>query len=180
MNLRSLIFLAGFTWTLMPAAAQTPTFTCENQAYSFLEKIIGKWEVKTRDRTSPGEYENNSGISEFSNLISGCGVRESFRGKFRGKDYAREVQIVGKDTASIQMTVLDSEHGRFSVLNGTIENDGMVVYWYRENEESRLRSKYILTFKDPDHFEFSSWLSTDYGENWALTHERIYSKMTEK
>ena len=44
----------------------------------------------------------------------------------------------------------------------------------------RLQSKYILAIKTDNEFEFSSYLSTDYGNNWALTHERKYYKINHK
>ena len=74
------------------------------------------------------------------------------------------------------MLALDSEHGAYSELNGNINNNIMTVFWYRNPETKRLQSKYILTVQNDDQFEFSSFLSTDYGNTWALTHERKYSR----
>ena len=156
--------------------AQESDFTCKNRANEFLEKLIGTWEVNTKDRTSPGSYETNSGISVITSSIEGCGIKESFRGTFRGKPYGREVMIIGNDTSSIEMVALDSEHNSFSLLSGNIVESTLIVYWYRDPENKKLQSKYILTSENPEQFEFSSYLSTDYGDTWALTHERKYSR----
>ncbi|GGI57602.1 hypothetical protein GCM10011444_19110 [Winogradskyella haliclonae] len=157
--------------------AQEESYTCQNPLYNYLSTIIGDWEVKTKDRTSPGVYENNKGNSKITNLIEGCGIKESYRGSYKSRKYAREVMIVGQDSISVQMSALDSEHGSFSILNGKIENDKLVIYWFRNIDVKKLQSKYILSIENKDKFEFSSYLSTDYGKNWALTHKRIYSRI---
>ncbi|MEQ9405121.1 MAG: WD40 repeat domain-containing protein [Cyclobacteriaceae bacterium] len=151
-------------------------YTCNNTSYAFLRQTLGSWKVKTKDRLSPGEYEENTGKAIISPAIEGCGISISYEGTYRNKPYARSVGIVGKDSVSIQMVALDSEHGSYSVLEGSIVNDQLVVYWFRDKEKKRLQSKYIMTFANKDAFEFSSYLSQDYGETWALTHERKYSR----
>jgi len=171
---KKLIILLGFTITFIPALSQE--FTCESAGGQWLNQIIGNWEVTTRDRTSPGNYEENTGLSDFSPTIEGCGIRESFRGKFKGNNYAREVSIFAIDSFKIAMTALDSEHGSFSNFEGSISENTMTALWYRDKEKKRLQSKYILTVKSEGSFEFSSFLSTDYGETWALTHERKYQR----
>ena len=115
--------------------------------------------------------------SKITVLITGCGIKESFRGTYKNKNYAREVMITGKDSSGIQMSILDSEHNSFSILDGEIKDEKIVVYWYRNKDVKKLQSKYILTIKNNNKFEFSSHLSTNYGEKWALTHERIYKRI---
>lgn len=162
---------------VISSIGQEKMYSCQNPAYQNLKQLIGTWKVETKDRTSPGNYEMNNGKSIITVLIEGCGIKESFRGTYKNKNYAREVQIAGKDSSGIQMSVLDSEHNSFSILDGEIENGKMIVYWYRNKDVKRLQSKYILTIETNNRFEFSSYLSTDYGEKWALTHERIYKRM---
>ena len=171
-------FLFTFILLLVTSSffAQEEIYSCKNSAYGYLETLIGTWEVMTKDRISPEVYENNSGVSKITTLINGCSVKESFRGTYKNKNYAREVIITGKDSIGIQMSVLDSEHNKFSILNGNLENNQIIVYWFQNEETKKLQSKYILTIYTTDKFEFSSYLSTDYGENWALTHQRVYTK----
>ena len=157
--------------------AQEKIYTCENSAYAHLKKIIGTWNVNTTDRISPGNYETNEGTSKVSDLIIGCGIKESFRGTYKNKEYAREIMIAGKDSIGIQMSILDSEHNSFSILDGEIKDDKIEVYWFRNKEVKRLQSKYVLKVESDEKFEFSSFLSTDHGENWALTHKRIYTRV---
>ena len=157
--------------------AQDSVFSCSNPANDFLKQLIGHWQVTTKDRTSPGNYENNLGESEIQYSIEGCGIRESFRSIFKGKKFAREVMINGRENDLIEMSALDSEHNSFSYLEGKIVDGRIEVYWFRDKEVKRLQSKYILTIKNSDEFEFSSYLSMDYGETWALTHMRVYSRM---
>ena len=170
------LFLITLIFFYSNSFAQEGIYSCENSAYNYLEKIVGTWDVKTKDRISPGIYETNSGISNITTLINGCSIKESFRGTYKNKNYAREVLITGRDSTEIQMSVLDSEHNKFSILNGNLENDQVIVYWFSNEEQKKLQSKYILTIFTPYKFEFSSYLSTDYGKNWALTHQRIYTK----
>lgn len=156
--------------------AQTNEFTCQSPGGEWLSQLVGSWEVTTKDRTSPGNYQSNAGRSLITPLIDGCGIKESFRGTFRDNNYGREVSIFAVDSVTVAMTALDSEHGSFSNFEGTIDGNQMTVLWYRNKEVGRLRSKYMLTIENSDSFEFSSFLSTDHGETWALTHERKYQK----
>ena len=105
------------------------------------------------------------------------GIKETFRGTYKNKTYAREVVITGLDSINAQMISLDSEHGSFSIFEGQLKNNKMTTYWYRNKDKKKLQSKYILSFKDSNNFEFSSFLSQDYGRSWALTHKRIYHKI---
>ncbi|MEP1034198.1 WD40 repeat domain-containing protein [Ekhidna sp.] len=153
-----------------------PGYPCQNSNYEYLSRIIGKWEVQTKDRLRPGEYENNTGIATIEPLIDGCGISIRYRGFYRSKSYAREISITGQDS-TIQMVALDSEHGKFSLLEGSISNGILEVIWFRNKEVGRLRSKYVMTFKTENSFEFSSYLTTDYAETWSLTHQRIYKRI---
>ena len=158
------------------SSAQENIYSCNNPAYNFLKNIIGNWKVDTKDRTSPDNYEINAGESIITDLINGCGIKESYRGTYKSNKYARESMIIGMDSFGNQMSILDSEHNSFSILNGEIKDGKIVVYWYRNEDVKKLQSKYILTVVDNNKFEFSSYLSTDYGADWALTHERIYTR----
>nr|WP_321236152.1 hypothetical protein [uncultured Psychroserpens sp.] len=171
------IVLSLFLLISIKTNSQDTSFTCSNNSYKFLDKVIGHWNVITKDRISPNVYENNKGVSIISNAIEGCSIKESYRGVYKGKQYAREVTITGMDSLNVQMVTLDSEHSGFSIQNGSIINNVMTTIWYRNENVKRLQSKYILSLKGSNAFEFSSYLSTDYGKTWALTHERTYAKI---
>lgn len=151
-------------------------YTCANANYEFLSQALGQWDVETKDRIRPGEYESNSGKAIIQPSIEGCGITISYRGTYKSRPYAREVNITGQES-SVQMVTLDSEHGTYSLLEGYVDNGVLEVTWFRNKEVGKLRSKYVMTFIDQDTFEFSSFLSTDYSETWTLTHERIYTRI---
>ncbi len=176
-NTIKIIFQAAIILWFHFAISQQPQFTCKNKNYDFLKSTTGTWFVTTKDRTSPGNYEDNHGTAIITNSIEGCGIKESYRGTYRNNPYAREVVITGQDSTRVQMIALDSEHGSFSNLEGTIRNDAMTTYWYRNKDIRKVQSKYILTLNSSNNFEFSSYLSTDYGKQWALTHQRVYHKI---
>lgn len=156
---------------------QEARFSCANDGYLFLKRTEGIWQVKTKDRTSPGNYEANSGKAVIGPSIEGCGVAISFRGTYKNKPYAREMNIMALDSINMQMVSVDSEHGSYSLLEGAIiDSKTMELYWYRDHNKKRVQSKYVMLLLDKEAFEFSSYLSTDYGERWALTHERFYSR----
>lgn len=151
-------------------------FTCANDGFLLLEQILGTWKVKTRDRTSPGKYEDNTGAATISPSIHGCSISIRFLGSFKGKSYARATELVALDNMHLQMLALDSEHGAYTKLEGEVKEEYMEFFWYRDKEKKRLQSKYILRIVSKDNFEFSSFLSTDYGKSWALTHQREFSR----
>ncbi len=162
------------TWDM--SNLKLDNFTCSNSNYSFLERLSGTWNVATKDRTSPGVYEDNSGVCTIEPAIEGCGISISYRGIYKGKSYARESILTFKDSTAVQMVAMDSEHGSFSTYDGELANGKIELYWFRDKEKKRMQSKYVMAISDADSFEFSSYLSTDYGENWALTHQRMYKR----
>ena len=159
--------------------AKGQEFPCKNDSYAFLSKCIGKWTVQTKDRIAPGEYEENTGEASISTSINGCGIQISYRGKYKNKSYARESIITGLDSSNVQMVAMDSEHGGFLTYEGQISDQKLNIKWYRNKENGRLISKYELRFSDENQFEFSSYLSTDGGSSWALTHQRIFNKKSQ-
>ncbi|WP_298759369.1 alpha/beta hydrolase [uncultured Psychroserpens sp.] len=176
-TLKTICQIAILLWFHL-TISQQEQFTCKNESFNFLKSTKGQWFVTTKDRTLPGNYENNHGTAIITNSIEGCGIKESYRGTYRNKPYGREVVITGLDSTHVQMIALDSEHGSFSTLEGAIKNDTLTTYWYRNKTVKRLQSKYIMSVNSANRFEFSSYLSTDYGKQWALTHQRIYHKIT--
>ena len=161
------------TWDL--SDLQLDSYSCANSNYSFLKQLSGIWTVSTKDRTAPDVYEDNTGVSTIEPAIGGCGISLSYRGTYKEKPYARESIITLKDS-TVQMVAMDSEHGSFSTYDGSLLDGEINLYWFRDKEKKRLQSKYVLKIIDDNGFEFSSFLSTDYGENWALTHQRIYTR----
>lgn len=166
----------SFTVSAQESPSNSTFYTCANKGYDFLAQVLGHWKVQTKDRTSPGIYEENMGNSIVEPTIEGCGVSIRYQGIYRNKPYAFDLALVAKDSANVQMVRLDSEHGSYSISEGTISNNMMEVYWYRNKEIGKLISKHVMTIQSLDVFEFSSFLSTDYGKSWALTHERKYMR----
>ena len=175
-----LIVKSLFIIALCPFLAHAQFYNCANPNYDFLKNALGEWTVQTTDRVAIGQYESNQGKATISNAIAGCGIDISFDGIYKGKPYARKAIITGIDSINIQMVSMDSEHGGFLTYEGQLADEKLELVWYRDQSVGRLRSKYELHFKDESQFEFSSYLSTDHGETWALTHQRIFSKATSK
>lgn len=162
------------TWDL--SGLLLDDYTCIDNNYSFLKQFVGSWMVSTTDRTAPDVYENNTGISTIQPAIEGCGISLSYRGIYKGKPYARESIVTLIDSTALQMVAMDSEHGGFLTYDGILSKDEIVFYWFRDKEKKRLQSRYMMKMMNDDNFEFSSYLSTDYGKSWALTHQRMYTR----
>lgn len=160
--------------------SQGQSYSCSNRNASFLEGAIGEWQVATKDRIAVGKYEENNGTARISPSIEGCGISISFRGTYKEKPYAREAIVTGFDSTRIQMVSMDSEHGGFLTYDGQLDSDTLKVTWYRNKENGKLLSMYKLYFIDANEFYFSSFLSTDYGKTWALTHQRLFERKPSK
>lgn len=152
---------------------------CGENINSYWTMFSGTWDVETKDRLSPGVYETNSGQSSINLNMNGCGIQESYEGIYRDKIYKREVMITSRDSTHLGMISFDSEHADIQYFTGEIEHHETTLIWYRDRNVKRLQSKYILNRHSNNEFEFSSFLSTDHGETWALTHERKYQRLAE-
>lgn len=166
----ALLFLNGQTFANVNSTA------CQSSGGDFLSQLIGTWDVSTKDRTSPGNYEENEGYAIITASIEGCGVHESFSGTFRESDFKREVILTAQNASELQLSSLDSGHGSFTIYKGSFTDEGAELMWYRDENVKRLQSKYVLTVNGANEFELSSYLSTDTGKTWALTHQRVYTR----
>ena len=86
--------------------------------------------------------------------------------------------MVKKD-GSIERTWLDSQHGGFMLLKGEINKNSLNALWVRDPANPKMQVKHEMKFEEKDKLKFSTFLSTDYGENWALTHEWDYLRANE-
>ena len=149
---------------------------CKNVGSEQLKVFTGTWQVAAKDRTSPGNYEENEGISTISWSIEGCSIKEVYKGTY--KQHAYEVQYDTYLTDSLQITrnFYDSEHGGLMSFSGSIEAESINVLWLRNPDKKRMQVKNELIWKDKDHFESITHLSTDYGQSWQLTHHWVYTR----
>ena len=132
--MRSLSYLILFVLVFRIATGQEDSFSCANDMNNYLERLIGEWRVETYDRLSPNNYERNAGLSVIRTSIEGCGIQESYRGTYKNRPYAREVIFMGKDSIQLEMSVVDSEHGSFSILKGNSRDGQLELYWFRNEE----------------------------------------------
>ncbi|WP_299116590.1 hypothetical protein [uncultured Winogradskyella sp.] len=155
-------------------------YSCNNKGFDNLKPIIGTWFVNTKDRTAIDVYQNNTGYAITKPNIDGCGVTINLSGSYKNHPYALNMNLMTLDRSNAQMSTVDSEHGSFSLFNGKIKDNSIELLWYRDIEKKKLQSKYKMTIISEDAFEFSSYLSTDYGNYWALTYERKYQRIKHK
>lgn len=158
--------------------SQSINYPCQYTGNQMLTKLIGTWKVETKDRISPGNYENNAGVSVISTGINGCSVEESYKGIFKEKHYAVEATMYMKHSMQIQRVYYDSEHSNVMVLDGVIDEKGFELNWTRDPNEKKMQVKFRLDFTATDTFEWTTQLSTDYGDTWQMTHHWRYSRVT--
>ncbi|MEO1052743.1 MAG: DUF1579 family protein [Bacteroidota bacterium] len=172
-----ILFVASLTiMAISTGYSQNPDYPCQSQSGDFLTQLVGNWTVETKDRTSPGQYETNKGHAIIAATIAGCGIQETYKGSYKGNQYARFASINTKSDNEMEMTATDSEHAGSMHFKGELSNGQISLLWYRDESIKKMQSKYVLEIKNDREFEFSSFLSTDYGKTWALTHERKYTK----
>ena len=171
--MREILFCCSL---LVACAISFPqNFPCEKEGSEWLRTLWGTWEVEAKDRTSPGSYEQNQGTSIISFAIDGCVLHEVYDGKFKNRDYAVNIAYVLTDALELQKSWVDSEHANLMVLSGEIKSNKSKVHWYRD-ETQKMQVKHELRVLSEDQLEFLSYLSTDGGTTWQLTHEWKYNR----
>lgn len=172
------LFLALFTMVSLEGAGQPGKYPCQYANQGMLSKLMGTWKVESKDRTSPGNYEMNTGISVISGGIQGCSIRESYQGIYKEKSYATESILLMTDSLQVQRLYFDSEHASTMVFNGEINSEGMKLLWIRNQERKKMQVKFELTFEGANSFAWKTHLTTDFGETWQLTHHWQYTRVT--
>ncbi|WP_456459486.1 DUF1579 family protein [Reichenbachiella sp.] len=171
------ILLSIFLTLSLNAFSQSINYPCQYTGNQMLVKLIGTWKVEAKDRVSPGIYENNAGVSVISTGLNGCSIKESYKGVFKGKLYAVEASFYMKDSMELQRVYYDSEHSNVMVMEGVINEGGFELYWVGDLAKKKMQVRFNLEFKTPDVFEWTTHLSTDYGESWQMTHYWKYTRV---
>lgn len=151
-------------------------YECQNPNFSTLALLTGSWEVRTTDRTRPGEYEENTGTAEITVLFDQCAIEQKYSGIFKEKDYAFKSILICADSTNAQAMWLDSNHGRFMILAGEISSDSIVVRWQREFTNRTMIVKHKFSELQKNSFKMESFLSPNSGADWQLTHRRLYTR----
>lgn len=158
--------------------AQSKSYPCQYAGNDTFNKLIGTWQVETKDRTSPGNYEANTGTSVISTGLKGCSIRESYEGMFKGNPYAVEATFLMTDSLELQRVFFDSEHSRAMVLDGTVNESGYELLWMRNPSKKKMQVRFELEIKNENVFEWTTHLTTDFGETWQLTHNWQYTRVS--
>lgn len=169
------LFLILFGLLISPSIG-AQTYPCTKAGSSFLADLSGVWQVSAKDRTSPGNYEENTGVSTISWAVKGCSIQEVYEGTFKGRSYAVNYTTYLTDSLTMSRTFYDSEHGGLMKFEGTVEGKKAEFMWYRDASKKRMQVKNGVIWKDENSFETISQLSTDNGETWQLTHHWVYSR----
>lgn len=176
--MKKLIFLASAILLVSQSImAQDSAYPCQKEGSPFLANLTGTWQVKAKDRTSPGNYETNEGQSTIAFQINGCTIRELYEGKYKNADYAVDISYILTDSLQVSKVWVDSNHANPMVLSGQISDNQLYVEWYRNPEKKRMQVRHFLTAAGSGQLNFRSELSTDYGETWQMTHEWEYTRI---
>lgn len=151
-------------------------YPCEKPGAEVIVRLIGNWQVKARDRSAPGVYEDSQGKSEITWGINGCSIHETYKGTFKDRPYAVEYMTYLNDSSSVQRTFFDSEHSNLMWLNGDVQTKAINSIWFRDPDKKRMQVKNKIKIINLNSFENVTHLSTDYGKTWVLTHHWAYSR----
>jgi len=156
----------------MMLSAQLPC----SQSGSILSRLIGDWQVTSTDRVSPGEYQENSGMSSIRSLFDECGVEENYRGMLKGETLEFKTLHVWKDSVTVSKIWLDSNHANPMLLEGNNGEDSLVVIWHKQLKTRMLSVKHVLRDIAESSFVSESFMRPRNDAKWQLTHRRIYSR----
>lgn len=159
-----------------PQLVIAQTLPCQRAGSEFFTQLLGEWRVEAKDRLAPGDYEENSGRAVISWGIEGCSLQESYLGTFKQHPYAVKYETYLSDSLQTQRTFFDSEHSNLMFFQGIIEGDTMSSLWLRDLEKKRMQVKNELKLLDKNSFQNTTYLSTDYGQTWQLTHAWQYTR----
>lgn len=171
------LLLILFTFLSLGGVCQPRNYPCQYADAGILSSLVGTWKVVTKDRISPGNYETNAGISVISKGIQGCSIKESYQGIFKEKNYAVEATLLMTDSMKIQRVYFDSEHANAMVFDGGINAEGMELFWVRDKKRKKMQVKFEMIAPGTDSFEWKTYLTTDFGETWQLTHHWQYTRV---
>ncbi len=166
-----------FIWisaSALTTEAIAQDYVCLSHADTSLSKYFGRWSVKWRYRSSPGEYVDTDSISAIETGLNGCALKETFEGMRGDEHYFFEWTLTKRENGNYSGVWFDSSHGdflKYSHLEGTRQWPIQLVWTHMNGRlQTRLRYSEIKN----DQFSIVRHLSTNGGKDWVLTSRAEY------
>lgn len=147
--------------------------SCEDSAAETALSYVGKWTVDWTYRTAPDEYNQTTGISRIEAFAGTCGLRERFEAQ-RNEAYFYDWTANSLDANDKQAVWIDSAHGGFMHYQSALGTTDWPVRFVWHHPNGRLQTRFQYSEVKDGMFSIERHLSTDSGENWALTSRATY------
>lgn len=180
MNTSAVAFAMAGVLALAPAAwaGQQPRSTCPVEAAAVLPELVGSWQVlivQGLDRPAP---ESTRATATISPELNGCLLRERVIASTGTPPYEALVLwgVNGPDEA-IQRVFAHSQHGRFGVYQGRRSGaDLPLVQQPLGSPPTAEIVRHRVSFRDRDHIQILSEISTDRGVTWVALSRWEYER----
>jgi hypothetical protein len=167
---------------LREAEAAMKELGMPGEAHAFLEKMLGRWEVKMRYTTAPGaEPMTGRGQASREMVLGGRFLKTTYKGEFMGESFIG-MGYDGYDNLKKKYvgTWIDNMSTALNYFEGELDETGRVLTSYGEYVDAMTgktkKTKMELTIPSLSMHSMVSYDMNDDGE-WVKTMEVIFGKL---
>ncbi|MEM7417470.1 MAG: hypothetical protein AAF389_18415 [Gemmatimonadota bacterium] len=149
--------------------------TCDEAVSALLSTLVGEWQVDASRRVEVGRFESGEGLSRLDSTLGGCGLIDTRR--LRYPDHEREsVSVLSATREAAELSVVDSEHGAFTVSRGSVGADRMEFEWARDLGERVMGTRTEYTVVSSSEIRVLRMLRRRADEEWQVTFSATYTR----
>ena len=163
--------LAGVTMSgLLSAGAVAQG--CDRRVSDLLASFEGSWSVEASRRVEPGLFEELRGEATVELGLAGCAIIE--RRRLASSSTERtSVATIAASPRGLQLAVVDSEHGTFTVSDGSAESGRLSFTWSRDLGDRVMSTRTELVVVSSRRLEERRMLQRTSDAEWELTFSAV-------
>jgi hypothetical protein len=159
-------------------AGQQPGSTCPIEAASALPELVGSWQVVMVHGLDRPQPESTPATATIAPELNGCLLHERLVARSGNPPYEAMVLwgVNGPDGA-VQRVFFHSQHGRLGVYQGRRTGSELtLVQQPLGSQPDATIVEHRVVFRDRDHFQILSRMSSDRGVTWVALSRWEYER----
>jgi hypothetical protein len=158
--------------------AQSPPFSCADTVRAALGGFEGNWRVEATFRAGESGWDSTRATSTFTADLSGCLLREDYRGTRYGQryDFIALWGANGMPDARVQRFFSHSQHGIMGLAAGGFQGDTLVLNDNITLNGIQVLQQYRFTRPSAGRFQQLNRRSNDGGSTWIVTQRASYRR----
>ncbi len=149
---------------------------CGESARAFLQALSGSWATESSVRVAPGEYASSTGNADSRDALAGCGLLTAHEFDVDGSPRSEVHVLSAVADGTFHLSSVDSEHGAFTVSEGTLDGNVLTVEWSRDLGDRVLRTRKEFRLMSAGEYQVEHSMSRSQADPWETTYRGTFRR----